>query len=161
LSYFEGGARVPYIVSWPARWPRGVVDTRNVSHLDLAPTILAAAGVRSDVTFDGVDLTPRVQRDRADETIHETLFWRTGPEFAVLKGDWKLLSNTRPGAFPWLFDLGTDPGERRMLTFANREVVADLQRRYREWEAQMRPPAWQPKQILQVFQCGRISFHEQ
>ena len=161
LSYFEGGARVPYIVSWPARWPRGVVDTRNVSHLDLAPTILAAAGVRSDVTFDGVDLTPRVQRDRADETIHETLFWRTGPEFAVLKGDWKLLSNTRSGAFPWLFDLGTDPGERRMLTFANREVVADLQRRYREWEAQMRPPAWQPKQILQVFQCGRISFHEQ
>jgi arylsulfatase A-like enzyme len=102
-----------------------------------------------------------MQRDRAAETIHETLFWRTGPEFAVLKGNWKLLSNTRPGAFPWLFDLAADPGEQRTLTFANREVVADLQRRYREWEAQMRPPAWQPKQIIQVFQCGRISFHEQ
>lgn len=161
LSYFEGGMRVPYLVSWPASWPRGVVDTRNVSHLDLVPTILAAAGVRSDRAFDGVDLTPRMQPPRAAETIHETLFWRTGPEFAVLKGDWKMLSNTRPGAFPWLFDLSKDPGETRLLTFAQREVVVDLQRRYREWEAQMQPPAWEPKQIVQVFQCGRISFHEQ
>lgn len=161
LSYFEGGARVPFIVSWPARWPRGAVDRRNVSQLDLAPTILAAAGRNAVGSFDGVDLTPRVQPARAAEVIHETLFFRTGPEFAVLAGDWKLLSNTRPGAFPWLFDLASDPGERRLLTFSRRDVVAELQRRYREWEAQMRPAAWEPKQVVQVFQCGRISFHEQ
>lgn len=161
LSYFEGGARVPYIISWPQRWPGGRSDERTVSHLDIAPTLVSAAGVSSPGAYDGLDLTPLVQPARAQEEIHETLFWRTGSEFAVLAGDWKLLSNTRPGAFPWLFDLSVDPEERSSQTFARREVVADLQRRYQEWSAEMQPPAWPPGQTLQVFQCGRISFHEQ
>jgi uncharacterized sulfatase len=161
LSMFEGGSRVPLLISWPARWPKGVVDARNVSQLDLAPTVLAAAGVKSDVAFDGTDLTPLMQPERRGEVVHETLFWRIGPEFAVLSGDMKLISNTRDGAFPWLFDLAADPTERRMLTFARREIAADLMKRYRSWDAEMKPPAWPPKQILQVFQCGRIVFHEQ
>lgn len=161
LSYFEGGARVPFLVSWPARWPQGLVDTRNVSQLDVAPTILAAAKATSTLPSDGVDLTPRMQAERRSEVIHETLFWRTGPEYAVLAGNHKLLSNTRQGAFPWLFDLATDPSERDLLTFSRREVVADLQKRYREWEAQMKPSVWPSKQVVQIFQCGRISFHEQ
>jgi len=161
LSYFEGGARVPYIVSWPRRWPRGQSDERVVSHLDIAPTLLSAAGVQTGRSYDGLDLSPMVQPERADEVIHDTLFWRTGSEFAVLAGDWKLLSNTRPGAFPWLFNLSDDPEERSSQTFARREVVADLQRRYEEWNAQMQPPAWPASQTIQVFQCGRISFHEQ
>jgi len=161
LSYFEGGPRVPFMVSWPTRWPKGLRDSRNVSQLDLAPTILAAAKAKPTMAFDGVDLTPKVQADRRNEIIHETLFWRTGPEFAVLSGDWKLLSNTRQGAYPWLFDLATDPSERSSLTFARRDVVADMQKRYRDWAAQMKAPAWEPKQVVQIFQCGRISFHEQ
>ncbi len=161
LSYFEGGARVPYIISWPERWPAGRSDERTVSHLDIAPTLLSAAGITSAGDYDGSDLTPLMQPARAREVIHETLFWRTGSEFAVLRGNWKLLSNTRPGAFPWLFDLSADPQERSSQTFARREVVADLQRRYEEWSGEMQPPAWPPGQTLQVFQCGRISFHEQ
>lgn len=161
LSYFEGGARVPFLVSWPARWPKGLVDPRNVSQLDVAPTILAAARVTSTGSSDGVDLTPRMQTERRSEVIHETLFWRTGPEYAVLAGNYKLLSNTRQGAFPWLFDLATDPSERNMLTFSRREVVVDLQKRYREWAAEMKPSAWPSKQVVQIFQCGRISLHEQ
>lgn len=161
LSYFEGGARVPLIVSWPRRWPRGETDSRNASHLDIAPTVLAAAGVRAQTAFDGRDLTPLMAPARRSETIHETLFWRTGPEFAVLSGDLKLISNTRPGAFPWLFDLRTDPRETTSLTFQRRSEVAELQQRYRTWAETMSPPAWPSGQVFQVFQCGRISFHEQ
>jgi len=93
--------------------------------------------------------------------LHETLFWRTGAEYAVLSGDLKLLSNTRQGAFPWLFDLSSDPRERKSLTFERRSEVADLQRRYNDWAKSMRQPAWPSNQVVQVFQCGRISFHEQ
>jgi hypothetical protein len=60
-----------------------------------------------------------------------------------------------------VFDLSTDPKEEVSLTFARREVVADLQRRYQAWSATMKQPAWPPSQVVQVFQCGRISFHEQ
>lgn len=161
LSYFEGGARVPFIVSWPDRWPQGLSDRRNISHLDVAPTVLAAAGAASATRFDGVDLTPLVQAGMRERTVHETLYWRTGPEFAVLAGDLKLLSNTRPGAFAWLFDLSRDPAETQSLSFARPEVVEDLQSRYRSWEAEMKPPKWPAGAILQVFECGRISFHEQ
>jgi arylsulfatase A-like enzyme len=161
LSYFEGGARVPLFVSWPARWPAGRVDARNVSLLDIAPTALAAAGAKSGVAFDGVDLTPRMQPGREREVVHETLFWRTGPEFAVLAGDMKLLSNTRPGAYPWLFDVAADPTERSSLTFQRPSVVEDLMRRRSAWEAQMKPPAWPATKVYQIFQCGRISYHEQ
>lgn len=161
LSMFEGGTRVPYIVSWPARWPKGAVDTRNVSHLDIAPTVLAAAGAASQTAFDGKDLTPLMQTSRRGEVVHETLFWRVGPEYAVLSGDLKMISNTRPGSFPWMFDLASDPTEKSLLTFSRRDAVGELVKRYKAWEKSMKAPNWPPKQVVQVFQCGRISFHEQ
>ena len=160
LSYFEGGPRVPFIVSWPKRWPQGRVDGRNVSQLDLSATILAAAGLRPERPLDGVDLTPLVQPGAEQKVVHEALFFRTGAEYAVLAGDMKLLSNTRPGAFPWVFDLAKDPLETDTLTFRRKDVVADLQRRYTEWEKQMKPPAWPMKETLQINHCGRISFHD-
>ena len=161
LSYFEGGARVPFIVSWPRRWPQGLFDGRNASQLDVAPTILAAAGQASPTAFDGRDLTPLMSPARRQEVIHETLFWRVGPEYAALSGDLKLLSNTRPGAFPWLFDLASDPRETVNQAHVRPEDARTLQERYQQWAQAMKPPAWQPKQIVQIFQCGRISFHEQ
>jgi hypothetical protein len=102
-----------------------------------------------------------VQPAAREQVVHETLFFRTGPEYAVLAGDKKLISNTRPGAFPWLFDLALDPGETRLLTFSQPAVVADLKKRFAEWEKEMKPPAWPTKETLQVMHCGRISFHNQ
>ncbi|WP_430418351.1 sulfatase-like hydrolase/transferase [Phenylobacterium sp.] len=158
LSYNEGGARVPLIVSWPGSWPKGVQENRNVSHLDLYPTILAAAGIKGDKTLDGVDLTPRLGKV---EPIHEALFWRTGAEFAALMGDWKLMSNTRPNSFPWTFDLKSDPRETRNRMFDQPERTRELQARFAAWQAQMKPPAWAATSGFQVFHCGRVVFHDQ
>jgi hypothetical protein len=47
------------------------------------------------------------------------------------------------------------------MTFSKPEVVRDLQARFRAWETDMKPSAWTPKQTVQIFQCGRISFHTQ
>ena len=43
----EGGIRVPYFVQWKGTLPAGKVYDRPVSTLDIVPTALAAAGVRS------------------------------------------------------------------------------------------------------------------
>jgi len=161
LSHYEGGVRVPYLVSWPRRWPKGQVDGRNVSLLDVYPTVLAAAGLKPDGPLDGHDLTPFMAADARDRTVHETLFWRTGHEFAALSGDWKMISNTRAGAFPWLFDLRRDPTETVNLMFAERDRVKDLKARYDAWAKQLRPPAWPTKETLQVMHCGRISHNDQ
>jgi arylsulfatase A-like enzyme len=44
-SNWEGAYRVPAMVRWPGHIPAGTVLTGIVSHLDWAPTLLAAAGV--------------------------------------------------------------------------------------------------------------------
>jgi len=161
LSNFEGGSRVPFIASWPAHWPQGISEHRNISQMDIAATALAAAGLEPTLPLDGVDLTSALQPGAENEAVHETLFWRTGQESAVLAGDWKLIQNSRPGAVPWLFNLADDPTESRLQTFARRDVVADLRGRYAAWETQMQAPAWPSKGTVQVFQCGRNSFQDQ
>ena len=54
----EGGLRIPAIISWPARIPRGRTTEQVAITMDWMPTLLAAAGVSSDPAFppDGMDL---------------------------------------------------------------------------------------------------------
>src|SRR5690606_23528076 len=58
--FWEGGIRVPYIVSYPAHLPRDMVYEPPVSTLDIFPTVLAAAGafMPKDKVLDGVNLLP-------------------------------------------------------------------------------------------------------
>ena len=39
-TLYEGGIRVPFLASWPAQWPQGIIYEPMVSSMDLAPTIL-------------------------------------------------------------------------------------------------------------------------
>ena len=54
-SPYEGGLRTPIVVRWPGRVSPGRVET-PVSAIDIAPTILAAAGVEAPAGTRGVDL---------------------------------------------------------------------------------------------------------
>lgn len=57
-SIYEGGLRVPAIISWPAKYPSKTIDT-PVFTCDLYPTLLAVAGaqVQSQPQLDGIDLS--------------------------------------------------------------------------------------------------------
>lgn len=56
-SAFEGGARVPFIVSWPAVLPCGGVSGSLVSQVDFLPSMAALLGVEPPVgaSIDGAD----------------------------------------------------------------------------------------------------------
>ncbi len=97
-SFYEGGIRVPFVASWPTRWPRGETFEPMVISLDIAATALAAAGVRTDPArpLDGVNLDPFV-RGEAEPPVHEALFWRRVHQsgahaYAVRANDAKLVS---------------------------------------------------------------------
>lgn len=70
---WEGGIRVPFLARWKGRLPAGTVYDEPVISLDIAPTVLAAAGdpVPADARFDGVDLLPYLT-GKADGKPHET-----------------------------------------------------------------------------------------
>lgn len=70
-TLYEGGIRVPFVVSWPGRLPEGTVSRRPVSTLDLLPTYAVAA--QSDISgvgYPGRDLTAD---DQPEPYVH---FWR-------------------------------------------------------------------------------------
>ena len=98
----EGGIRVPFVVSWPARVKPGVYD-QPVIQLDLHATALAAAGVepKPQWKLEGVNLTPFLGGERTARR-HDALYWRFGQQMAIRSGDFKLVrydinADTRTG----------------------------------------------------------------
>ena len=59
-TFFEGGIRVPFFIRWPGRIPAGQRLSVPVQHIDVFPTVAAAAGatVPSDRKIDGINLLP-------------------------------------------------------------------------------------------------------
>jgi arylsulfatase A-like enzyme len=143
LFLFEGGVRVPLVIKWPAAVEGGSVCDGIVSSLDMLPTFSSVAGVTlpSSLNTDGVNLQPWLTDQRTDSPS-ETLFWRNGQNKAIRKGKWKMVEVPN---HVWLFDLEEDIGERNNLAEQHPDVVRQLQREFRDWEATIKEPAWPPK----------------
>jgi arylsulfatase A-like enzyme len=140
----EGGMRVPFLVSWPARLKPGTYE-QPVIALDFLPTLVAMAGGSppQDRVIDGVDLMPFLTGEKQGAP-HERLFWRTqGPQgnHAVRQGQWKLVR--KAGSAPELYDLASDVGESRDLASEQRARVQELQAAIDEWEKGTIPPIFQ------------------
>jgi autotransporter-associated beta strand protein len=136
---WEGGIRVPFIVSMPGVNP-GVFDA-PISAYDILPTVYAAAGGNvAGLNSDGVDLKPYFT-GAASGDPHEILFWRTNQIWAARKGDWKYGDRLGNGQ-PKLHNLATDPGETTDVASQHPQVVADLVRELTHWEATLEKPLW-------------------
>lgn len=163
-SVNEGGIRVPAVL----RWPAGLGGPRKSDQLardfDLAPTLLAAAGVDAGAesdrhaapAMDGIDLLPALREGR---TLPRTPFFFAvdGRQritwYAVVDGSRKLVvREKRDGSEPReiaLYDLETDPHEERNLAQSQPERVEPLLAALDSWRAlhpadglrlQSRPP---------------------
>ena len=142
-TLFEGGIRVPFTMKWPEQLPKGMTYEHPVSALDIFPTAMAAA--RSDESSintprDGVDLIPYLTGLKNDRP-HDTLFWRSGANWAVREGNWKLI---HAGGRNWLYNLAEDIGERSNRAKERPELVEKLKSAYDRWDSEMIDPAWPP-----------------
>jgi arylsulfatase A-like enzyme len=132
---YEGGMRVPFLVSWPAKIKPGKYDLPVIA-LDFLPTSLAAAD-SADLTpknLDGVNLLPFLSGEKTSAP-HDTLFWRSGGpggNNAIRRGSMKLVRLGK--AEPELYDLATDIGESKNLAAEKPEVVKELVSAIAEWE---------------------------
>jgi len=132
MDVLEGGIRVPYIVRWPARLPKGRTTAQLAITMDWVATFLEAADVspHPDYPLDGVSLL--------NETPRRELFWRMKfrAQRAMRSGDWKYVSIE---GNEFLFNLAKDARER--ANFARREPARfrALKDAYEAWEATMPP----------------------
>jgi uncharacterized sulfatase len=140
LTYFEGGLRVPMLVSWPAKIKPGAETSAPVGHQDVLPTLAAAAGagLPTDRLIDGVDMMPFLS-PAAEGAPPRTMFWRNGDYRVVMSGGWKLQISKRPDRI-WLFDLDADPHERNDLSASRPEKVAELMALIEAQKSQERAP---------------------
>ncbi|MGC4033213.1 MAG: sulfatase [Tepidisphaeraceae bacterium] len=141
-TLWEGGIRVPFIVSWKDHIKPELTLNQPVIQIDLAPTALAAAGVTppADAKFDGQNLLPFFEGKTA-EAPHDTLFWRFGPQYAVRQGDWKLVK-PHIDSKPLLFNLANDIGETKDLAATFPDRVTKLQKLWDDWNANNEAPRW-------------------
>jgi len=129
ITMFEGGLRVPMMIKWPSKITAGTVIDTPVAHIDVMPTLAAAAATQSKAAeIDGVNLLPLVTRQGDQSWDRETLFWQNGHYQVVRHGDWKLQVNDRPtdGLQYWLFDLAKDPTEQNNLATVRQDKVNEL-----------------------------------
>ncbi len=115
-TFFEGGIRVPMFLRWPARIAAGSRSETPVAHIDVMPTLAAAAGASlpQDVAIDGVNLLPSAAGDGEVSRVDDAIYWQSGYYRVVRQGDWKLQVSERPNR-AWLFNLANDPTEQTNL----------------------------------------------
>jgi arylsulfatase A-like enzyme len=128
------------MVQWPRRLKAGRVYDHPVIALDILPTATAAAGgkVPRDRKIDGVNLIPYLTGGNK-RAPHGTLFWRSGQNHAVRKGNFKLV---KMGAETGLFDLSSDIGESRDLKEERPDVLKEMGKTFERWNSQMMESVW-------------------
>ena len=142
MTLFEGGIHVPYFLKWPERIEAGTEVDAPVHHFDLYATAAAAAGapLPTDRKIDGVDLLPWATGD-ANGAPHEALFWRSGASRSALIDGWKLNVSDPPGR-TWLYEMTSDPTEKRDRSEAQPERLASMLAALDAHDADQGPPGW-------------------
>lgn len=138
-SCYEGGIRVPFLVSWPDVIPAGRVCSVPVMGFDIFPTAVAAAGgtLPDDRMYDGRNMLP-ILTGESKGPLHETLVWQLDadkPEWGLRHGDWKLVSSKKEGLH--LFNLKTDVRETKDLAAEDPKQVEKLVELYHAWKTEM------------------------
>lgn len=127
---YEGGIRVPMIVSWPNKIHKSRVSNHISAFYDLMPTIFDIAGVTSTVETDGISFLPTLLNENQKQ--HEFLYWEfpsyTGQQ-AVRLGKWKgIRKNIFDGNMVIeLYNLETDTLELNDVASENSEIIRQME----------------------------------
>lgn len=135
---YEGGHRVPAVMSWPGKISPAV--TAATAHsIDLLPTVVTLTGFRDDaLRVDGIDLAPLLFSGQA--LSDRMLYWRAFPQSAVRSGPWKLYKSDEGTE---LYNLDDDIGEKRNLASDKPDLVEKLSAAWSQWEIDVNKSASQ------------------
>jgi arylsulfatase A-like enzyme len=162
---FEESLRTPMLVRWPGVTPPGSACGDMVSTLDLAPTLMAAAGVGGrrkppmPTDLHGKNLRPVLDGKTPTDwrkSFYYHYYEYPGPHdvrkhYAVVTDRYKLVRFYEPGVDYWeLFDRQTDPREltnvydKPEYAAARKELEAELTR----LRAELQVPDPDPSEAL-------------
>jgi arylsulfatase len=123
---YEGGIRVPMVVSWPAM----IKDAKESDHVsafwDVFPSFCDLAKVKTPKTVDGISFIPELLNE--DQKSHDYLYWefaQYGGQQAVRMGKWKAVrKNIRKNNLDIeLYDLSKDIQESNNVAASHPKIV--------------------------------------
>ena len=133
MTHFEGGQRVPAIIKWPAKIPKGSVSDAMTLSMDLFPTFAEITGTTpQDIKLlNGKSIFSQLSTPESAKANHEYFFFGTS---AVRHKDWKyhqqekfkVKSTARKTKGPSLYYLKEDIGESKNLINDYPEIAAQL-----------------------------------
>ncbi len=150
---WEGGHRVPFVVRWPGKTPAGTVSDELIELTDLIATCAAMLGkpLPEGAGPDSFNMLPALLAAKPPQPVREfAVHHSLWGDFAIRQGPWKMIPQrgsggfTRPreidpdkegGPVGQLYHLGNDPSETKNLWDQHPEVVAELQSRLRQIQA--------------------------
>ena len=147
-SLYEGGIRVPAFFRWPGKIKPGSETKEILSHLDVLPFCLRAAGLEKpkDRILDGHDPLPALSG--AAKSPYPHLVAHLGGAAALREGRWKIV---RPATdAPWeLYDLTANPTESTNLATKKLDDLNRLTALYTAWEDDVKKDASEPTTYIE------------
>lgn len=138
---YEGGIRVPTIISWKGNTQIGTVENTPIISTDFFPTLLDILVDKSAITStkDGKSLVPLLEGQPLSK---RALYWHfphyhgsgNVPSAAIRVDNYKLIEWMETGQLE-LYDLENDIGERRNLAEIMPDKAALLLSKLHDWQA--------------------------
>jgi uncharacterized sulfatase len=140
---YDAGVRTPVVLHWDGHTKAGRYPDL-VSTVDLAPTVLAAAGLLASKGMAGVNLLDAAagKGGLKQDAVFGEIYVHTAVKLEdpranlthrwVRVGDWKLIEPVKAEGKPELYNLAEDPGEKTDLAGRQPGVVERLRKRLAE-----------------------------
>jgi arylsulfatase A len=145
-SMYEGSIRVPAIFRWPGRIKAGVESKAVLTHLDVLPMCLNAAGIPTpkDRILDGRDPLGALN---SGPSPHPFIVSQLGGAIALREGRWKIVRSAANS--PWeLYDLETNAIESFNLAAKRPKDLERLVALHAQWEQDVKRDASPPERYV-------------
>lgn len=154
-NLYEGGVRVPMIISWPGHASAGSTCSEPVICCDFYPTFteLAEVALPSNQRMDGLSLAPLLTNPQS-QLDRDALYWYYphNNQSSVRARDWKLIERLDSGSYE-VYNLADDLSEQNELKNQHPAKAMELLSDLRAWRSSI-------PRLADVNTDGRINIYE-
>ncbi len=161
-SLFEGGIRLPTMVSWKNHLPENIVNDGFLMNIDWMPTLAKLCHLKKIPSkIDGMDMSNMIEHPNTSSP-RTVGYWKYGSQWVVRKENWKLIGYPKDTSHKgeldmekdalFLSDLSQNPSEMVNISNEHPEKVKELINQYLSWENSSKNDI--PKKIEAISSLG-------
>jgi len=142
FSLFEGGIRVPAMISWKGHLPENETRNQMALNIDWFSTIAELCRIKAPDNLEGKSLVPLIQ-DAQKVSPHTGFIWQNNGSWAIRKNEWKLIGDPMDSSHKgkldpekdklFLVNLAKDSTEMNNLASKYPKKVKELLTEYQKW----------------------------